>query len=132
MNKLINYAVCGALAAGLMLVARLGLMHLNLPNYPALALSGQAGFHTLLWALGEGAIYGLAWGLLVRGVLPAGILAGALVFSLVPFLVNVLALPLWHGESVNSEPWPLAYKALHYFIFSLGLVFLGRQAGGSD
>ncbi len=132
MNKLINYAVCGVLAAGIMLVARLGLMHLNLPHYPALVLSGQPGLHTLLTVLGFGAIFGLVWGLLVRGVLPSGVLAGALVFSLVPFLVNVLGLPLYHGESVDSEPWTLAYKELHYFLFSLGLVFLGRQAGGSD
>jgi hypothetical protein len=130
MNKLINYAICGILAGGIMLVARLGLMHLNLPHYPALVLSGQAGFRTLLEVLGEGALYGLVWGFLVKGVLPSNLLGAALVFSLVPFLVNVLAMPLWHGQPVDSEPWTLLYKELHYFIFSLGLVFLGGQSGG--
>jgi len=132
MNKILNYAVCGVMAAGLMIVAKLGLLHLDLPHYPGFNLSGQEGLKELGWTLVFGAAFGLSFGLLIKGVLPSGLLLAALVFSLVPFLVDVLALPLWRGEAVNSEVWHLIYKELHFYIYSLGLVFFGKQGGGKD
>jgi hypothetical protein len=130
MNKAVNYAVCGLMAAGLMIVAKLGLMHLSLPHYPGFYLSGQEGLKELGISLAYGALFGLLWGLVVRGILPSGIFMAALVFSLLPFLVDVLALPLWRGGSVDTEPWYILYNELHFYIYSLGLLFFGRQSGG--
>lgn len=132
MNKILNYAVCGIMAAGLMIVAKLALMHASLPHYPPFYLSGHQGLRELGIDLGLGAVFGLVWGFLIKGVLPGSLWMAALVFSLVPFLVVVLALPLWRGGSINSEPWFLAYKEFHFFIYSLGLVFFGKQSGGKD
>ena len=115
-----------------MIVARLALNQSGLPNYPAFVLQGADGLRQLGETIAYGAGYGLLFGWLVRPVLPSGMITPALIFTLVPFIVDALALPLWKGQNVSTDAWPLLYKAMHYFIFSLGLVFLGGNSGSKS
>ena len=118
------------MAAALMLVARIGLMRLNLPHYEGVELSGHAGLLTLGKCLGFGAAFGIIYGFLIRSILPSGAPLAALIFSIVPFVVFSMALPMWQGGSMISDTWYLLYLELHWFIFSLALVFLGKGGGG--
>ncbi len=130
---MIRHAVAGVLAVTLMIVARIALSEAgHLPHYPGFELAGKEGLKELGLIIAFGAGYGLLYGWLVRPVLPSGWITPALVFTLVPFLVEALALPLYHGKAVVTQPWVLLYKFMHYFIFSLGLVFLGGKGGASS
>jgi hypothetical protein len=131
MGKALNLAVLGLIAAGLMLVAKVGLMRLNLPHYPGVDLSGHEGLKTLAINFGLGACFALAFGFLVRPVLPSGLFMAALVFSIVPFIFFAMVLPMWRGGAMMSDTWQLLYMELHLYIFSLALVLLGKGGGGS-
>lgn len=129
---MVKHAIAGVLAAALMIVARIALSESQLPHYPGFALHGPAGLKQLGIIVAFGAGYGVVYGWLVRPVLPSGWIMPALIFTLIPFLVEALALPLYQNRPAVTEPWVLLYKALHYFIFSLGLVFLGGKSGGGS
>lgn len=134
MGRILNLVVVGLFAAGVMLVARVALsrLGLGLPNYPVIELNGHAGLMTLLRGLGYGAAFAVIHGTLVRPVLPSGLLFPALVFSIVPFITFSMALPMWQGGDMVSNTWELVYIELHWFIFSLALVLLGKGGSGTS
>jgi hypothetical protein len=131
-GKALNLVVLGLIAGALMLVAKLGLSRLSLPNYPTLSLSGHEGLQNMGINLALGAGFALLFGFLVKPVLPSGVLLAALVFSALPFVFFAMALPMWQGRPTLSDPWQLLYMELHLFIFSLALVLLGKGGGGGS
>ena len=131
MGKVVNLVVLGLIAAGLMIVARVGITRLGLPHYSGIELSGHAGLVTLARGLGFGALFAVAYGYVVKSVLPSGLIYAALVFSIVPFIVFSMALPMWQGGAMVNDTWDLLYIEMHWFIFSLALVLLGKSGGGS-
>jgi len=132
MGKIVNLVVLGLIAAGLMLVAKVGLMRLGLPNYPGVDLNGHEGLKTLAVNMALGAGFAVVYGMLVRPILPSGALVAALIFSIVPFIFFAMVLPMWRGGSMLGDTWHLLYMELHLFIFSLALVLLGRGGGSKS
>ena len=131
MGKTINLIVLGIIAGSLMVVAKIGLTHLNLPHYPGFALSGQEGLKILAIDMAFGALFAVLFGFLVRPILPSGALVAALIFSIVPFIFFAMVLPMWRGGAMMDDNWHLLYMELHLFIFSLALVLLGKGGGAS-
>ena len=127
MGKIVNLVVLGIIAAGLMLVAELGLTRLNLPQYPGLYLTGSAGLRQLAVQFGLGALFAVAYGLLIKPILPSAVLPAALVFSLLPFICLTMVWPLYKGGAVESGSFRLLYTELSLFIYSLALILLGRN-----
>jgi hypothetical protein len=129
-GKILNLVVLGLIAGALMIVAEVGLMRLNLPNYPGVELSGHEGLKTLAINLGICAGFAVIYGFLVRPILPSGLLFAALIFSIVPFIFYAMVLPMWRGGAMQSDSWRLLYLELDLFIYSLALVLLGKGGGG--
>jgi hypothetical protein len=130
MGKTVNLIVLGFIAAGLMLVAKIGLMRLNLPHYDGVIMSGREGLKVLGVNMALGAGFAIVYGFLVRPILPGGAILAALIFSIVPFIFFAMAWPMYRGGAMMDDSWHLLYMELELFIFSLALVLLGKGGGG--
>jgi hypothetical protein len=142
MKSLVHYAVAGAIAAALMVLITLMLSQqpaLLTYHYQRLDLSGQEGLRTLAVFVAYGAGYAVAYGLLLRALIPGGLILGSLTFAVVPTLVSALVLPMYHNLPAIRDPWVLGWGYFHWFCFALCLLFIagskgggGKRGGGED
>jgi hypothetical protein len=133
MKSLAHYAIAGVIAAAMMVLLKLLLTQqpvlLSTYHYPPFDLSGQEGLHRLaLYAL-YGAGYAVAYGLILKALLPGGLVFGGLALACVPVLVDALVLPLYHGLPAVKEPWVLAWGFAHWFFYALCLLFIAGGKG---
>ncbi|HXB96931.1 MAG TPA: hypothetical protein VNZ54_02695 [bacterium] len=133
MKNLIHFAVAGVIAAAIMVLLKLLLSQqpsLAAYHYPAFDLAGQEGLKKLgIFAL-FGAAYAVAYGLLLKALLPGGLLFGSLALGAVPTLVSALVLPMYHNEAAIRDPWTLLWLYVHWTVYSLCLVFIAGGKGG--
>jgi hypothetical protein len=134
MKSLVHYAVAGVIAAAMMVLVKLMLTQqaaLAAYHYPGFELAGQEGLRKLATFALFGAAYAAAYGLLLKALIPGGIILGSLALGAVPTLVSALVLPMYHGEAALKEPWTLAWLYIHWTIYALCLLFIaGGKAGG--
>lgn len=133
MKNIVHFAIGGVIAAALTLLLKLLLsqqavlvMHYH---YPPFDLVGQAGFEALARFVVFGAAYGILYGLLLRELLPKGLVLGALALACVPTLVDALVLPLRAGLPALKEPWHLLWLFAHWVFYSVVLRFLSGAGG---
>lgn len=132
MKTLINRAVAGAIAAGLMVLLKLLLSQqaaLHAWHYPAFELAGQDGLRRLAEYAVWGAGYALLWDLLLKALLPSGLLLGPLALGAVPTLVAALVMPLYYGGAALKEPWTLLWLYAHWSLWALFFLFIGGKGG---
>lgn len=135
MRSIFNAAVAGVIAVALMIVAKLLLSQQAVLvaqwHYPPFHLQGQEGLQRLgtyaLWA----AAYGAVWQVLLRGLLPGGILWGPLALGAVPTLVAALVLPLRAGGAAIRDPWTLLWLYAHWTLWAACFLFISGGKGGA-
>lgn len=133
MKSVIHFAVAGVIAAAMMVLLKLLLTQqaaLAGYHYPAFDLAGQEGLRKLAQFAVYGAAYAVVWGLLLKALLPGGLILGPLALGAVPTLVSALVLPLYYGGAALREPWVLAWLYLHWVFYSLCLLFIAGGKGG--
>jgi hypothetical protein len=134
MKSLLHYAVAGVIAAATMVLVKLMLTQqpaLAAYHYPGFELAGQEGLKKLATFALFGAAYAAAYGLLLKALIPGGLIIGSLALGAVPTLVSALVLPMYHGEAALKEPWTLAWLYIHWTIYALCLLFIaGGKSGG--
>lgn len=135
MKGVVNFLVAGVISAAMMVMLKLLLSQqaaLAAYHYPAFSLEGRDGLQKLGFFAAYGAGYGAAYGLLLRSLLPGGLISGSLALGVVPTLVSALFLPLYKNESAIRDPWILVWLYAHWAFYSLCLVFIaGKKGGGS-
>jgi hypothetical protein len=132
MKSVIHYAIAGVIATALMAMAKLLLSQqaaLTAWHYPAFSLEGQAGLQKLAQFAAWGAGYAVAYGLLLKSLLPGGVILGPLALGAIPTLVSALVLPLYYGQSALREPWTLLWLYAHWTIYALCLLFIAGGKG---
>ncbi len=138
MKKTLDYAIAGVIAAALMVMLKLLLSQqagLGAYHYPGFALAGEEGLRRLAVFVIYGAGYGLLYGMVLRSLLPSGLLLGPLSMGCVPFLISALVLPLYHGQKALSEPWDLLWLYAQWTFYSLCLLWIigrGGKGGGKS
>jgi hypothetical protein len=133
MKSLVHYAVAGVIAAALMVLVKLLLSQqvaLAAYHYPAFDMAGQEGLKKLATFALFGAAYAAAYGLLLKALIPGGLIVGSLALGAVPTLVSALVLPMYHGQAALKEPWTLAWLYIHWTIYALCLLFIAGSKGG--
>ena len=134
MKSVVHSAVAGVIAAAMMVLLKLLLTQqpvlVQAWHYPPFDLAGQEGLRKLAQFALFGAAYAAAWGLLLKALLPGGLILGPLALGAVPTLVSALVLPLYYGGAALREPWPLAWLYLHWVFYSLCLIFIAGGKGG--
>jgi hypothetical protein len=133
MKNLIHFAVAGVIAAAIMVLFKLLLSQqpaLAAYHYPAFDLAGQEGLKKLGTFAIFGAAYAVAYGMLLKALLPGGLLFGSLALGAVPTLVSALVLPMYHNQAAVRDPWVLCWLYAHWTIYSLCLVFIAGGKGG--
>jgi hypothetical protein len=133
MKNLIHFAVAGVIAAAIMVLLKLLLSQqavLVAYHYPPFELAGQEGLRKLGVFVLFGAAYAVAYGLLLKALLPGGLLLGSLALGAVPTLVSALVLPMYHNEAAIRDPWTLCWLYVHWTAYSLCLVFIAGGKGG--
>ncbi len=133
MKSTVHFAVAGVIAAAMMVLLKLLLTQqpaLAAYHYPAFDLAGQEGLRKLAQFALFGAGYAVAWGLLLKALLPGGLVLGPLALGAVPTLVSALVLPLYYGGAALKEPWTLAWLYLHWAFYALCLIFIAGSKGG--
>ena len=132
MRTLINRAIAGAIAAGLMVLLKLLLTQqaaLLAWHYPPFALNGQEGLRRLAEFAVWGAGYAVAWDLLLKALLPSGLLLGPLALGVIPTLVAALVLPLYYGGAALKDPWTLLWLYAHWCLWAAFFLFIGGGKG---
>jgi hypothetical protein len=133
MKNVTNAAVAGLISAALMVLAKLLLSQqaqLVAYHYPSFSLAGQEGLYKLGLYCAWGAGYGVAYGLVLKMILPGG-LFGPLFLGAVPTLVSALVLPMYHNEPAIKEPWVLLWLFANWTLYAVCLLFiLGGKKGG--
>ena len=133
MGKVIHFAVAGVIAAALMVLAKLLLAQqpqlLNY-HYPAFELAGASGLQKLAMYAVYGAAYAVAYGLVLKALLPGSMLFGSLALGAVPTLVSALVIPMYHGQAALKDKWVLVWLYAHWVIYALVLLFIAGNKGG--
>ena len=127
MKKFWAWLLAGVIAACLAYLVMFLIDRFGVPHLKVAILAGDSGLRFLGWQALWGAGYGLLFGFILQHLFPKEIGPGALLFAVVPFLVEVLVLPLSKGHPAVSEPWKLLWLAVDNILFSLIMVALGRQ-----
>jgi hypothetical protein len=133
MKSVLHYAIAGVIAAAMMVLLKLLLTQqaaLLAYHYPGFELAGQEGLKKLATFALFGAAYAAAYGLLLKSLIPGGMIVGSLALGMVPTLVSALVLPLYHGEAALKEPWTLAWLYIHWTFYALCLLFIAGGKGG--
>jgi len=134
MKSIVHFAVAGVIAAAMMVLLKLLLTQqaaLVAYHYPAFDLAGQEGLRKLAQFALFGAAYAAAWGLMLKALLPGGLILGPLALGAVPTLVSALVLPLYYGGAALKEPWTLIWLYAHWVFYALCLIFIaGGKSGG--
>lgn len=135
MKSVIHYAIAGVIATALMVMAKLLLTEqagLAAWHYPAFSLEGQAGLRKLAQFAVWGAGYAVAYGLVLKPLLPTGPILGPLALGAIPTLVAALVLPLYYDQAALREPWTLLWLYAHWTIYALCLLFIAGGKGGAS
>lgn len=133
MKSLIHYAIAGVIAAAMMVLLKLMLSQqasLLAYHYPHLELQGQPGLRYLAIMGLYGAGYAVAYGLILRVILPSGLILGSFALAVVPTLVSALVLPMYHNLPAIRDPWTLVWGFAHWTFYSLCLLFIAGGKGG--
>jgi hypothetical protein len=134
MKSVIHYAIAGVISVALMCMLKLLLTQqpvlLAQWHYPAFGLDGQEGLRRLAQFAIWGAGYAVAYGLLLKSLIPGGPILGPLALGAVPTLVAALVLPLYYGNAALKEPWTLLWLYAHWTFYALCLLFIAGGKGG--
>lgn len=133
MKSVVHFAVAGVISAAMMVLLKLLLAQqpaVVALHYPPFDLAGQEGLRKLAQFALFGAGYAVAWGLLLKALLPGGLILGPLALGAVPTLVSALVLPLYYGGAALKEPWTLVWLYAHWTFYSLCLIFIAGGKGG--
>lgn len=133
MKSLVHAAIAGVIAAAMMVLLKLLLTQqavLAAYHYPAFELAGQEGLRKLAIFALFGAAYAVAYSLILKALLPGGLIIGSLALGIVPTLVSALVLPLYRGQAAIKDPWTLLWLFAHWFFYALCLVFIAGGKGG--
>lgn len=133
MKSVVHFAVAGVIAAAMMVLLKLLLTQqpaLAPFHYPAFDLAGQEGLRRLAQFALFGAGYAVAYGLLLKALIPGGLILGPLALGAVPTLVSALVLPLYYGGAALKEPWTLLWLYTHWVFYALCLLFIAGGKGG--
>jgi hypothetical protein len=136
MKTVLHYAIAGVIAAAMMVLLKLILSQqavLATYHYQAFDLAGQQGLRELARYALFGAAYAVAYGLILKSLMPGGVVVGGLALGCVPTLVSALVLPMYHGMPAIKDPWILLWLFLHWVFYSLCLLFIagGKGSKGS-
>lgn len=133
MKTIVHFSIAGVIAAALMVLLKLLLSQqavlVGTYHYPPFDLVGQAGLESLARILLFGAAYGVLFGLLLKDILPGGLVLRPLALACVPTLVDALVLPLRAGRPAIKEPWVLLWIFAHWTFYSLVLSFFAGGKG---
>jgi hypothetical protein len=142
MKSVIHYAIAGAISVALMCMLKLLLTQQPVLmaqwHYPPFSLEGQAGLQKLAQFALWGAGYAVAYGLILKSLIPSGPILGPLALGAVPTLVAAMVLPLYYGNAALKEPWTLLWLYAHWTFYALCLLFIaggkggGKRRGGDD
>jgi hypothetical protein len=131
----LHYAIAGVISVALMAMLKLMLSQQAVLvaqwHYPSFSLEGQAGLQKLAQFALWGAGYAVAYGLLLKSLIPGGMILGPLALGAVPTLVGALFLPLYYGQAALKEPWTLLWLYAHWSFYALCLLFIAGGRGGS-
>jgi hypothetical protein len=137
MKSILHFAIAGVIAAAMMVLLKLLLSQqavlLATYHYPPFDLAGQEGLRRLARFAVFGAAYAVAFGLVLKVLLPGGLILGSLALGCVPTLVSALVLPLYRGLPALKEPWTLLWLFAHWTFYALCLLFItgGKASKGS-
>jgi hypothetical protein len=141
MKQVINLGIAGLFAAALMVMLKLLLTQqpqLAPYHYPPFNLAGQEGLYKLGLYVAWGAAYGVAYGILLKPLVPGGIF-GPFILGAVPTLMSALVLPMYHNLPAVRDFWTLTWLYAHWTFFALCLLFIaggkgggGKRRGGDD
>lgn len=133
MKSVIHYAIAGVIAVALMAMFKLLLTQQAVLiaqwHYPAFSLQGQDGLRRLATFAIWGAGYAVAYNLLLKSLLPGGLLLGPLALGAIPTLVAALVLPLYYGGVALKEPWTLLWLYAHWCIWAACFLFIAGGKG---
>ncbi len=135
MKYVVHYAIAGVIATALMAMLKLLLSQQAVLvaqwHYPVFTLQGQAGLQKLAQFSLWGAGYAVAYGLLLKSLIPGGPILGPLALGAIPTLVSALVLPLYYDQAALREPWALLWLYAHWTFYALCLLFIAGGKGGS-
>jgi len=132
MKSVLHSAIAGVIAAAMMVLLKLLLSQqavLLSYHYPLFDLAGQEGLRSLARIALFGAGYAVAYGLVLKALLPGGFIVGSLALGCVPTLVEALVLPLYRGQAAVKDPWTLLWLFAHWVFYALCLLFIAGGKG---